>query len=128
MEGQSSLIGLFFAWWYKDAYTRLLVYLKTFFVYIFDLFSVKICLNTLFDPWKRDQYSLENLSLKEKINIISMNAVSRLIGAIVKLTTVVTYLTATVGFAIISLFVILFWLLYPAVIIFLIFISLIRLF
>lgn len=113
MEGSTNIPIMFIKWWYGEAYSRLFAYLKHLFVYTYDLFSVKLCLKTFFYPWKRDQLSTEGLSLQQQFQIWTLNQTSRLIGAVIKLFTLLTFiLVALVQFALsVAIFII--WLIYP---------------
>lgn len=111
----------FFKWWYGEAYMRLLKYLRAAYVFSFDLFSVKICIKTLFAPWKRDAISYEGLSLQQKFQVWSLNVASRLIGFMIKSMTVFCYVIFSLLLSIFAFLSILVWLLYPAIIIFFIY-------
>lgn len=113
MEGSTNLTLNFISWWYKKAGNNLFAFLSHFFVYIFDLFSVKACFATLFAPWKRDKLSYEGLSLREAFQVWTLNLSSRFIGAIIKVFTIITFLVVSFSCAIISIILIFVWLFYP---------------
>lgn len=100
---------------------RLLKYLRASYVFSFDLFSVKICIKTLFAPWKRDAISYEGLSLQQKFQVWSLNLASRFIGLIIKSMTVFCYVIFSLLLSVFALLAVLVWLLYPAIIIFFIY-------
>ncbi|MCA9388871.1 hypothetical protein KC644_03895 [Candidatus Berkelbacteria bacterium] len=54
------------------------------FLTIVDYFSFRILFKTLFQPWKRDQISTDNLSLQDRFQVWTMNGVARLIGFAVR--------------------------------------------
>ncbi len=112
----TSLNILFFDWWYKEGYAKITAYFKRYFVYLYDQFSVSICLKTLFDVWRRDYVNTDNMSLQEKFQAFVMNLASRFIGMMIKLMTIFVFLI----FALLSLIVIglclIIWTLYPLVI------------
>jgi hypothetical protein len=85
------LVGQFFSWWYTEAISGVFAYLKRLFVYVFDLFSIKICLTTLFSPWRRDNISYRNLSIPEIFQAWTLNLASRFVGLIVKLIVIASY-------------------------------------
>jgi len=91
----------------------LLKYLKAIFIYLTDLFSVKLIFRTLFMPWKRDQISAKGLPLNERFNIWLLNLVSRFVGFAVKSLFFVVYLIFSAGLSIVSLVAIVFWFLMP---------------
>ncbi|MFA4995687.1 MAG: hypothetical protein WC536_00930 [Patescibacteria group bacterium] len=113
MEGSTNIGLLFFSWWYKEAYGRLLSFLKHFFAYLFDLFSVRLCFKTFFAPWKRDKISSEGLSLQQQFQVWTLNLSSRFIGSFIKLFTVITFLLAASVFALLSFIMIIVWFVYP---------------
>ncbi len=119
-------MGLFLQWWYSEQFVNILKYFETFFVYLFDLFSVRVCLTTLFDVWRRDKTSYQGLSLPEILQAWSLNIVSRLIGAVVKTFTILAYLVVALFFLSLTLVFLLFWLLFPLIIIGLIYFGLIN--
>ncbi|MEK9156263.1 MAG: hypothetical protein AAB360_03090 [Patescibacteria group bacterium] len=114
-EGGGNLALAFFSWWYGEAYAKLFVFIKNFFVYLTDLFSVRLLFLTLFAPWKRDRLSTEGLSLQEKFQVWTFNLASRLIGLFVKLIILFVYvLVAKVCLALAGLAVVV-WLAWPAI-------------
>ena len=117
MEGSVNLGTLFFSWWYKEANSRFLAYIKKLFIYITDLFSVKICIKTLFAPWKRDMISYVNLSLQQKFQVFVLNLASRFVGAIIKISTLFTYLVVVSATFVFSIILTIIWFLYPILII-----------
>lgn len=119
MEGSLNL--LFISWWYGEAITRFWLYLVRIFIYLHDLFSVDVCLRTLFSVWRRDFVYYDGLTLQEKIQAWSLNSASRLVGFIVKVFTLGAYILATTGFALLALLLILAWLGLPIILLVLIY-------
>jgi hypothetical protein len=113
--------SIFFVWWYSEAYAGFFVFLKHFFIYITDLFSAKACLVTFFAPWKRDKISSEGLSLQERFQVLVLNLTSRMVGAIIKFFTLITYLVALAISTIVGGAIAIIWLVYPLAIMFLIY-------
>lgn len=116
-EGSANLKIMFLSWWYGEASAKLFNFLKHFFAYLFDLFSVKICLRTLFVPWKRDYISTEGLSIQDRFQVFLLNMVSRIVGAIIKTVTVITFCLVATGSLVLSGIIVIIWYLYPAVVI-----------
>lgn len=114
MEGKNPSL-LFVLWWYDDVSAHLFTYLRKYFLYLADLFSVEICLKTLFAVWRRDEISYDALSIHERFEAWSLNLVSRFIGFLVKIFTLITYIVVSVIFLIIALVIILVWFLYPVI-------------
>ena len=123
MEGIANTKTLFFSWWYGEAFGRLISFIGHFYAYLFDLFSVKLSLSTLFAPWKRDQIGSENLSLKEQLQVWLLNLSSRFVGFWIKIFTIFTCLIVSAIFTLIAALAIVFWFGYPAVIAVLIFVG-----
>lgn len=123
MEGTTSLPILFFNWWYGYAYRRLFKYLRAIFIYIYDLFSVRLSLITLFAPWKRDSISYEGLSLQQKFEVWTLNIASRFVGFFIKTINLIIYTGMTVLAAFLSLLATVLWPLYPIVIVYLLYLG-----
>ena len=109
---------LFFSWWYGYAYQRLFKYIRAVFIYIFDLFSVRLSLLTLFSPWKRDSISYDGLSLQQKFEVWTLNMASRFVGFFIKTINLAIYTGMTLLAAVLSLGTVIIWPLYPVVIIY----------
>lgn len=122
MEGSTkNSKSMLVVWWYSEAYAGFFAFLKHFFIYLTDLFSVIICLKTLFAPWKRDKINSEGLSLQQQFQVLILNLTSRMVGAIIKLFTLITYLVVLSISTAIGATIAIIWLLYPLVVIVLIF-------
>lgn len=117
MEGRPILGIMFLSWWYGERFIQFCRYLEKMFLKITDLFSVEICLKTLFSVWRRDKIDYHNLSLKEMFEAWTLNLASRFIGLIVKSITLATYLIVTIIFLGLAVAAILIWLFYPLIII-----------
>lgn len=124
MEGNDNLVTNFFVWWYGEAYAKFFVYLTKFLAYVADLFSVKICLKTLFAPWKRDQLSGEGLTLQDRFQVLMLNLSSRLIGAVVKIIVLATFLVAAMFIIPVELGLLVLWATWPIVSLLLLYIGL----
>lgn len=123
MEGTTNLPILFLSWWYGYAYRRLFNYLRAIFIYLYDLFSVRLSFLTLFAPWKRDVISYEGLSLQQKFEVWTLNLASRFVGLIIKVVNLTIFLAMAILAAAFSLCLTLLWPLYPVVIIYLIYLG-----
>ncbi len=113
MEGTNNINSLFFIWWYTEVFHNLIKYTSHFFAYLADLFSVKICLKTLLAPWKRDAIGYDGLSVQEKLQVLALNLTSRIVGAIVKIFTVTTFLVVFGCCLIFFTTVFIIWFFYP---------------
>jgi len=84
---------------------------------------VRICLTTFFAVWRRDKINYKGLPLQEILQAWSMNMASRLVGAVVKFFTILTYLIVTLLFLILVIIFLIAWLAFPLLIIGLIYIG-----
>jgi hypothetical protein len=117
MGGGMNINLEFFAWWYRDQAKALFQDIKYFFAYLYDSFSVGICLTTLFDVWKRDRIDYTDLSLPEKLSAWSLNLASRFVGLAVKISVLFTYLLALIFFLLVAILLMVLWFLFPVIII-----------
>lgn len=113
MERSGNLTISFVLWWYGEALVLLFVFLKRWLEYLADLFSVEVCLKTLFAPWKRDQISYENLSLQQRFQVLLMNLASRLVGMMVKLFVLLAFAAVETIALICYLILVIVWLVWP---------------
>lgn len=110
----------FFKWWYLIMPQKLFVYCKKLFVFLYDFFSISVCLKTLFAVWKRDMIDYQGLSLSDIFQAWTLNLASRFIGFMVKILTIIVYLIVSVLFLLLAILFFGFWLLYPFVIAYLV--------
>jgi len=83
----SLLIG-FFNWWLFYVPSRIVYIAKKIMAKQYAYFSIDQLLKTLFLPWKRDEVDTSNMALDDKIRVLLMNVVSRLVGATVRFGTI----------------------------------------
>lgn len=100
-------------WWYSYGLIRMLKYLKAFILVLVDTFSVKICLKTLFAPWKRDIVSTEGMSLQERFGVWGGNMIARLFGFFIKTITLLIFLVCFIVLICFELAIMIIWLLLP---------------
>ncbi len=103
----------YFSWWYGEALTNYLIAIKVMVGKVYSFFSIRVLIKTLFDPWKRDAYSVENASLQARMKIWLDNMISRLVGFAVRLFTVLLGLAAILLFFVLLLVGLLVWLAFP---------------
>lgn len=117
MEGKVNLSSTFFVWWYTELRRSFFAYLKKLVVYLTDLFSVKICLITLFAPWKRDKLGYEGLSIQQRFQVLVLNLSSRFVGFMVKVITLLTWIISLAVVSALELIGVIIWLFYPLILI-----------
>jgi len=117
VEGKVNLSSTFFVWWYTELRRSFFAYLKKLVVYLTDLFSVKICLITLFAPWKRDKLGYEGLSIQQRFQVLVLNLSSRFVGFMVKVITLLTWIISLAVVSALELIGVIIWLFYPLILI-----------
>lgn len=114
-------MATYISWWYGEGLLGFWQGILIMTEKIYSFFSVRTLVRTLFDPWKRDNYSVENASLQTRTKVLLDNIVSRLVGFIIRLMTVLIGLSITTLFFAILMIILLVWILLPLVVLFLIF-------
>lgn len=71
-------------WWYRSVPRELLKQQQLLLATTVDYFSFRVLLQTLFQPWKRDEISTDRLSLQQRLEVLGLNLMSRMIGAVVR--------------------------------------------
>lgn len=71
----------------------------------YDYFSIGLLAKTLFSPWKRDVISMEHMTLGERLQVLVMNLVSRLIGAFIRFFTIIAGLLIIISELLIGVFI-----------------------
>lgn len=92
-------------------------------IYLYNIFSIKYLIKTLFAPWKRDVVYYPNPSIRDYFNIFWENFVSRFIGFSVRSVTIISGLLIMFLSIIIGGLIIVVWFLLPEIIIILLFFS-----
>lgn len=110
----------YFSWWYGEGLVKFWQGIEVVTARIFAFFSIKDLSKTLFNPWKRDSFSVENASLDVRLRLWLDNMISRLIGAIMRSFIIILGLAATILFFSLALIVFVVWLGLPIVVFFLI--------
>jgi hypothetical protein len=124
-EGKS-LSLMFISWWYSEMLTATFNYFKHLLAYLYDFFSVKICVTTLFSVWRRDTvtYDGPGLNLKAMFESMVLNLASIIVGFCVKTGTLITYLLMTAIFFVLMLLYIIIWVFFPLIIVAMLFLGL----
>lgn len=93
-------------------------YFKHLLAYLYDFFSVKICLTTLFSVWRRDTntYTGPGLNIKAMFESMVLNLASIVVGFCVKIGTLATYLLMTIIFMVLMVLYIVAWTLFPLIV------------
>lgn len=101
------------SWWYGPGIRRATLVVQATVHNTLDQFSVKLLLPHLFAPWKRDVLSTKGLSLEARLQVVIMNLVSRLAGAVVRSAIVAAGLAAGLSEAGFGSLYLISWLVWP---------------
>lgn len=110
----------YFSWWYGQGLINFWQAILVMSEKIYSFFSVRILIRTLFDPWKRDAYGVQNASLQTRLRVMLDNLISRFIGFIIRLITILLGLATTLIFFLFLFLVLMVWMVLPIVVIFLV--------
>lgn len=91
---------------------------------LWQFFSVPVMLQTLLSPWRHDQVSLQQGGLPAILTAIAWNAISRLIGAVVRTGVIITFMFAEAMFIVSGALVFSAFLVWPLAVAYGLFISL----
>ena len=111
----------YFSWWYGEGLVGFWQAIEVMTAKIYNYFSISLLAKTLFSPWKRDSYSVENASLDVRLRIMLDNLISRFVGFILRSVLILFGLAVTIIFFAFFLAIIAAWFLLPIVILILIF-------
>lgn len=111
----------FWAWYYTTAVKGLIKTWRNFIIFVQEYYSIPLLLRTLFYPWRRDitKYG-RGFSIKNFLETLSFNLISRSIGFVVRSVTIVIGLFCLVGVIILGFLILITWLVLPVVLLFLI--------
>ncbi|MCD6233408.1 hypothetical protein J7J81_03500 [bacterium] len=84
-----SLLFLFLEWFFYDVPKGILKAFWNFLRFYFNYFSIPLLLKTLFSPWRRYRWSYgRGFDLKRYLSTALSNAISRLLGAFIRILTI----------------------------------------
>lgn len=115
------IILQFWGWYYSGAIKSLLSIWRNFIIFVREYFSIPLLLRTLFSPWRRDitKYG-RGFSIKNFLETLSFNLISRGFGFLIRSTTIVMGLICLAGVIILGIIALIVWLILPIVLIFMI--------
>lgn len=117
------MISAIFYWWLVESPKKLLFIIKKTLVYLYHSFSIGYLAKTLFAPWKRDIGRAINPSLQDIFRILVDNVISRLMGFIVRVITILSGLIIICGAAILGIIILVLWIFLPVIIIYLVYLG-----
>ena len=115
------LLSLFwntFLSWYL--LTRPLQIIQTYFAYartFWEMLSITFLLKTLISPWKNltDAYPKNSLNLSQLAQTFTMNCTARMIGLIIRLSTIIIGLLVQIALLAFFIIYFLFWMTFPVI-------------
>jgi len=124
-EYNAKLIGIFMRWYFVEMPVNILKQLSKYILVLIKIYSFVFLLKTLFSPWKNQTYEYPQKGFDIKIIFQTWvyNMIARIVGAIVRLSTILVGISALGLSIIIGIFILLTWLTYPALFFILIIIS-----
>lgn len=102
-------------WWYGWGWMHILTVARRRLTRLYNVFSVRQMLRTLFAPWKEDRVSGAQ-GLDQMMRALLMNSVARLIGFCVRVMFLVFYVFLTIGVCVIALAAFVIWPVLPALV------------
>lgn len=111
----------FWAWYYTSAVKGLIKAWKNFIIFVREYYSIPLLLRTLFHPWRRDitKYG-RGFSIKNFLETLSFNLISRSIGFMVRSVIIVIGLFCSLGVIVLGFIALIIWLALPVILLFLI--------
>lgn len=100
-----SFFNQFFKWWFSVMPKNIFSAIRRTIANTYDYFSIGLLAKTLFSPWKRDVISMEHMTLGERLQVLVMNLVSRLIGAFIRFFTIIAGLLIIISELLIGVFI-----------------------
>ena len=101
-------------WYFGDVAKAILKGWRNFLLFNLNYFSLPILLKTFFSHWRRYRYSYrKTFEIWENIEVFVFNAMSRIIGAILRTFLIISGLIIEVLIVLIGVLVFLSWLLLP---------------
>lgn len=101
-------------WHYFEMWPKIILIWRNLMLFPFYFFGVPHHLSTLLAPWKRQTFAMKlGFHLDDFLSVITINFFSRIIGAIVRLFTVIFGLSFMIVFALIGLVPAIIWVVIP---------------
>lgn len=121
-----NIILSYFYWQLIETPKKLILIIKDFIVFGFDLFSVKETIGNLFSPWKRYAWDYgRSFDFAKYLDVFISNLIARIIGFIMRIFLLFFFIIYEVLVLIIGPIVILFFLFYPFIALWIILINII---
>ena len=105
----------FISWWYGAGWRQQAELLVKRLLKVVDMFSIDLLLKTLFMPFRQISADQIDGSLSIKMHAMLDKFVSRIIGAIVRMITIITGVLVLTGYVVIGAIILLLWPVIPFV-------------
>lgn len=113
----TTVIADYTYWHYRKAFTELFHVWLNFLWFVIHFFSLPQLTRSLFSPWKRMTEERQTFSFEAIVAYIVINALSRLVGAVMRGTVIAIGLIALSVTTLIGLVTMAFWFIAPVIII-----------
>ena len=115
-----SIFPVYIWWHYMKAPFRIVVLTLYFAKSTLHFFSVLTMIQTLFSPWRRlsEGYN-KKFDLLELMTSLVVNSIMRIFGALVRITLIIIATVITTALVVSGFLLLIYWILMPAVIVFL---------
>ena len=111
------IVLVFWRWYYGEAVKGVVTAWKNFIIFATNYFSIPLLLKTLFAPWKRDiTKKPRGLNLKKFFEYVAFNTISRGLGFIVRVFTIIAGIIYLILTIVIGAVVFVLWLALPYII------------
>ncbi len=120
-----NIFSAWVSWHYIVALENIYLKWKDIFRFNLDYFSMPFLLRTVFAPWKRYNLSLgRGFDIGRIAEVVVFNTFSRVVGAVVRISVICAGLIMQLLILFFGIFIIIFWILLPLIILVGLFISL----
>lgn len=114
-EYNTKLITTFINWYFIEMPVKMFKYITEYIAVISYMFSFIFLLKTLLYPWKNQLYAYpkKGFDIQLIIQVFTSNMFARIIGAIIRMTTIFTGILVLITFSMTALLIVLIWFLFP---------------
>lgn len=119
-EYNAKLIGIFIKWYWLEMPYKIIRKTMQYVMVLGKIFSFIFLLKTLFAPWKKQLYTYpsKGFDLKHIFEVWTSNIISRIVGAFVRVFTILLGITTIVIAGFVGTIGLVIWVLYPVLFIF----------
>ena len=102
-------------WHYIEAPKFILLLIGNYIFFVGHLFSVKLLINTLFSPWRKEvaRKTIPGISFGKIFDVISFNVISSVLGFIVRISALIAAFIFLIFVILAGALLFVFWLLIP---------------